>query len=290
MAISAKDVKALRERTNAPMMECKKALEETGGDIDAAVKVLRERGIAKMAKRSDRETAEGVVRIGVGDGNSGGTAVVVTCETDFTANNDAFQSMADAALATAQSIGGDELTSEAVLESSTPSGQSFKQVLDDTANSIRENMGLQQVVRYGGVCGSYVHFNGKSGTLIEAELGDAAKGSSSEVAGFLRDLCMHVTAVVPAPLAVDSSGISQELADQEREIFINQAVESGKPKEIAEKMVEGRMKKFFSERALLEQPFVKDPGKTVAAIVEEGAKTLGTSIKITRFSRFQIGE
>ncbi len=284
MAISAKDVMKLREMTDAPMMECKSALESAGGDLDKAVKVLRERGIAKMAKRADRETTEGTVRIKIGPKNRGGAAVMVTCETDFSARNDAFQNLADAALEAAMG-GGAGATPDTVLDT-VIGGRAVRATLEDVANTIRENMTVKQVVRYEGVCGAYVHFDGKSGALLEVEGGN----DSAELATLLRDVCMHVVAFQPAPLAVDAGGIPQAFIDAEKEIFIKRAVESGKPKEIAEKMVAGQMKKLIAERALLEQPFVKNPDQTVAAFLAAGAKSLGlATLQVKRFARLQIG-
>jgi elongation factor Ts len=288
MAISAKDVMELRKRTNAPMMECKAALEEAAGEMEKAEKVLRERGITKMAKRADRETAEGVLQILVGEGNRRGTAVVVTCETDFTAKNAQFQAMANAAARAAHALEGDAVSSDQVLEASD-GGKSVRTHFEEVANAIRENMGIAEVVRFGGICGSYVHFDKKSGALLEVDVADAGKASSPELAALLRDVAMHVVAFHIPPLAVDSSGIDPKAAEDEREILVKQAVDSGKSEEIAHKMVDGRMKKWFSERALLDQPFIKNGEKTVAQALADGEKAMGTTIKVKRFRRFQIG-
>jgi elongation factor Ts len=289
MSISAKDVKSLRERTGAPMMECKNALAEAGGDVDAAIKVLRERGIAKAAKRADRGTSEGVIRCRLGANNEGATAVVVACETDFSARNEAFQALADKALAAAASLDEAGATPEAILDVAVD-GTPFRAALEEIGNQIRENMQVAEVVRFGGTCGAYVHFDDKSAAIIEVAVGDAAKAGSDELAAALRDLCMHIVATDPAPLAVDESGISPELLEQEKEILVKQAVDSGKPQDIAEKMVVGRMKKFVAERALVAQPYVKDPAKTAGAFLDEAAKALGCSVEIKRFKRLQIGE
>lgn len=290
MAVNAKDVKELRDRTDAPMMECKAALESVGGDLEKAIKVLRERGVAKMAKRADRETAEGTVRVQVGAGNAGGSAVVMTCETDFSARNEAFITLADAALAAAAALAPEKATIDAVLDSKAKDGRPVKAHLEDAANAIRENMAVKQVVRFGGTCGSYVHFDGKSGALVELAVDDPAKAASADFTSTLRDLCMHIVAIVPPPAAVDTSGIPADLIEQEKEIFIKQAMDSGKPREIAEKMVAGRLKKFVSERALLEQPFVKNPDQTVSAFLAAGAKKAGLGkATVQRFARLQIG-
>ena len=289
MAITAKDVKELRERTGAPMMECKKALTDAGGDMDQAIKLLRERGIAKAAKRAGRDTAEGVVAVQVGEGNQGATAVMVCCETDFSARSDAFQELAGAAVTAAASLEPAAAGVEALLESKTPGGQTVKEVLEDTANKIRENMQITEVVRFGGVAGAYTHFDGKQAALVEVELEDPSKAGSEEMTALLRDISMHIVAVTPPPLAVDESGIPEKVLAEEREIFIKQAMDSGKPKEIAEKMVTGRMKKFIAESALLQQPFVKNPEKTIAQVLKEAAQKIGTAIKVKAFRRLSIG-
>ena len=288
MAISAKDVKVLRDRTDAPMMECKSALEEAQGDLERAVKILRERGISKMAKRADRETTEGVVAIAVGPGNRCGSAVMITCETDFTAKNESFRAMAKDVIGAVAALSGDTVTTEQALAAQAASG-TVQSRLDDIKNSTRENMTLKQVVRFGGVCGSYSHFDGKSGALVEVELGNPAAADSDALAALLRDVCMHIVAIQPPPLAVDADGIDPKVIEEEKEILIKQAMDSGKSKDIAEKMVSGRMRKFFEERALNQQPFVKNPEVNITQFLAQGGKPLGTTIAIRRFARLSIG-
>ena len=288
MAISAKDVKELRSRTSAPMMECKGALEQAGGDMDAAIKFLRERGIAKAAKRADRQTTEGVIKARVGTSGDGVTAVIISCETDFSARSDAFQSLADCALVAAEALGADAADVEKLLLAKAGE-RTVGDHLDEVKNPIRENMQIARAIRMEGIAGTYVHFDGKSAALVTAELGDTTKRGAA-LDTLLRDICMHIVASVPAPLAVDESGIDADLLESEKEILIKQAELSGKSREIAEKMVQGRMKKFVAERALLAQPFVKDPTKTVADVLKAAEKDLGTSIRVTGFELLKIGE
>jgi elongation factor Ts len=279
-------VKELRERTQAPMMECKSALDASQGDMDGAIKVLRERGIAKMAKRADRDTFEGVVRVAVGAGNRGGAAVLVSCETDFSARNDKFQALAQAALDAAMASDAASASPEAVLACC---GGKVKALLDDVANTIRENMAIRRVVRTEGISGAYQHFDNKSCGIVEV----AAEGDvgSEAFAKVLRELCMHIVAATPAPLAVDAAGIPEKDLATEREICIKQALESGKPQAIAEKMVGGRLQKFVAERALLEQECVLDPDQKVGAWLSAQAKSVGvTNVRVLRFSRIRIGE
>lgn len=284
--VTAAMVKELRERTQAPMMECKSALDAAGGDMDSAIKVLRERGIAKMAKRADRDTFEGVVRVAVGPGNKGGAAVLVSCETDFSARNEKFQALAAAALDAAMAAAPETASPESVLECC---GGKVKALLDDAANTIRENMAIRRVVRMGGIAGAYQHFDNKSCGLVEVSAeGDTGSEAFAKV---LRELCMHIVAVTPAPLAVDASGIPEKDLAAEREICIKQAVESGKPQAIAEKMVGGRIQKFVAERALIEQECVLDPEKKVGVWLAAGAKAANVSnVRVLSFSRIRIGE
>lgn len=286
--VTAAMVKELRERTQAPMMECKSALDAVAGDIEGAIKVLRERGIAKMAKRADRDAAEGVVRARAGAENRGAAAVLLSCETDFSARNDKFQALAEAAITSVMSMSAAGATAEAVLAARSGSG-TVQALLDDASNTIRETMGLRRVARFDGIAGAYQHFDGRSGGIVEV----TAEGGtgSAEFGKVLRELCMHVVAAVPAPLAVDASGIPQKELDAEREICVKQAIESGKPQAIAEKMVGGRLQKFVAERALLEQPYVLDPDKTVAVWLAERARQCEVSnVRVTGFARVRIGE
>ncbi len=286
--VTAAMVKVLRERTQAPMMECKNALDVAAGDIEGAIKVLRERGIAKQAKRADRDTAEGVVRARTGSGNRGAAAVMVSCETDFSARNDNFQALAEAAICAALELPAASATPESVLAARAGSG-TVQALLDDAGNTIRENMAVRSVARFEGTCGAYQHFDGRSGAIVEV----SAEGpvDSAEFGKVLRELCMHIVAAVPAPLAVDASGIPQKEMDAEREIFIKQAMESGKPQAIAEKMVGGRLQKFVAERALTQQNYVLDSEKTVAVWLDARAAACGVKqVKITGFARVRIGE
>lgn len=288
-APTAAQVKELRDRTDAPMMDCRNALIEAGGDVEKAIKVLKEKGKTKAAKRADRETSQGVVAIRTGDDNRGGAAVVCTCETDFTARNELFQKLVKAALDATwrQPVGARDV--EAVLATTLPEGGTLRDLVTNTIATVGENMTLKSAVRLGGVCAGYVHFDGKSCALIEAEVADAAKAASPATTALLRDVGMHAVATVPTPLAVERSGVPQAAIDAEKEIFVKRALESGKPANIVEKMVGGQLDKFVAERALLEQAFVKNPDTTVGKMVDAEAKKLGTTIKIKRFERFQIG-
>ncbi|MEL7484704.1 MAG: translation elongation factor Ts [Planctomycetota bacterium] len=264
--ISAKDVMALRNETGLAMMECKKALIEMNGDVEAAKDHLRKKLKGKMDTRTDRVAGEGRVAVSVND--SGATIVEIKAETDFTAKNDQFIAATDkiAQMALAQGEGAVEPTDE------------MKATIDEIRISTGENASIGRIHKVskadGDTFGAYVHHDGKTGVLLHAN-GDVADD-------VLRQICMHVTAAVPRPLGVTPDEIPAELVEKERKFRIEQAVESGKPQEIAEKMVEGGMRKFYSEIALLEQDFVMDPSKKIKDLIG------GATIKA--FYRWQVGE
>lgn len=269
MSISAKDVMNLRNKTGLAMMECKKALQETNGNVEEAETLLRKKLKGKMETKADRVAGEGRVEVAVSDDGSSATLVKLKAETDFTAKNEKFVEAAKkiAQLALNCDAGSVEPTDE------------MKEVIDDLRITTGENISIDQIEKLDGEAGKthygfYVHHDGKTGSLVEAQ---------GEVDGeVLRQLAMHVTAVVPRPLGLTSEDIPSDLVEKERKFRVEQAVESGKPQEIAEKMVEGGMKKFFSEVALLDQPFVMDPSKAVRDMI--GAAEL------SNFRRWQVGE
>lgn len=269
--ISAKDVMNLRNRTGLPMMACKSALGETAGDVDAAEELLRKQLKGKMEKRTDRTAGEGRVAIAVSSDSSSGAIIELRTETDFTAKNDNFVS-------TAQKVG------SLVLESSG-AGQAeptdeITAIIDEMRISSGENCSFargHKVIGEAGKTniGSYVHHDGKTAVLIQAE------GSISDET--LRQICMHVTAAMPRPLGVTADDIPADMVQKERKFRTDQAIESGKPPEIAEKMVEGGMRKFYEEVALIEQPFVMDTTKKIKDVV-------GADARIVEFFRWQVGE
>ena len=287
MAFGAAEVKALREQTGAGMMDCKKALTETDGDIEAAVDWLRTKGLAAAAKKAGRVTAEGLVAIAV-NGNKG-AVVELNAETDFVARNDQFQElvggMADAAIENGGSI-------EALNAATLSDGKTIEQSVVDAIATIGENMTLRRVAQLTvgeGVVASYMHNaaapnKGKIGVLVSMQ----SNGDAARVADVGKQIAMHVAAV--NPLALSREDVKPEDVERERAVLIEQAKESGRPDNIIEKMVEGRMRKFYEESVLLEQAFVVDPDKTVGKAIEELAKELGTEVKCTGFVRMALGE
>lgn len=284
--ISAAVVKALRERTGAGMMDCKKALADAGGDPERAVEVLRERGLAKAVKRAGRETSEGAVAIAIA--GDAGAIVELRCETDFVAKTPDFQTLAaDLAKAAASTPGAD--TAAALLDAE-PGGQKVSELLAAAMTRIGENIVLHRVGRLGagagGLVGGYVHAGGKLGVLVAlraAQAGDAARALA-------KDLAMHVAAADPSPVAVDRAGVPADLVEREREIYRRQAEQEGKPSAVVEKIVEGRVRKFYGEICLLEQPFVKDPDLSISKLLESAAAAAGGPVSVTAFLRFKLGE
>ncbi len=276
MAITAALVKELRERTGLGMMDCKKALVETDGDIELAIENLRKSGQAKAAKKAGRTAAEGTIRIQVSDDGKRAAIIEVNCETDFVGRGEGLQAFADAVLATAFESGETDVSklSGMVLNGGTTTIEEKRLTL---VQEIGENIQLRRVEiveAAEGVIGQYIH-GGKIGVLV------ALKGGDSDLA---KDVAMHVAAHDPVPMVVNPDQVPAETVEKEKEIFTAQAKDSGKPDDIIEKMVVGRVKKFLSEVSLVEQNFVKDPETKVGALVKKaGAEVLG-------FIRYQVGE
>ena len=273
--ITAELVKELREKTGAGMMDCKKVLTETNGDMEKAAELLRERGIAKAAKKSDRIAAEGLVYAYVTDDKKVGAVVEVNAETDFVAKNEEFRTfVANVAEQVAKQNPKDVedlLNQKSIAETD----KTVSEVLTNKIATIGENMSIRRFVRFEstGLVESYIHGDGKIGVLINLSQGE------SELA---KDLCMQVAAAKPEYL--DRESVPAEVVAKEMEILKAQAMNEGKPAEIAEKMVQGRIGKFYSEICLLEQPFVKDPDMKVQKLVES------KNAKVAEFARFEKGE
>jgi elongation factor Ts len=286
--ISASLVKALRDKTNAGMMDCKKALTETGGDIEAAVDWLRKKGLSAAAKRSGRVASEGLVGLSV-EGTRG-AVVEVNSETDFVARNTLFRDFAAGLAVLARNLGGDI---EALKAATWPgSGRSVADEVTHLAATIGENITLRRVETVtvdGGLVASYVHSAaapgiGRIGVLVALE---AAAGGAT-LAELGKKLAMHVAAA--NPVAIGRDELPADALDRERAVLSEQARASGKPEAVIAKMVEGRLAKFYEEVCLLEQAFVMDPQTKVGALLEAAGKDLGAPVRVTRFVRFALGE
>lgn len=288
MAITAAAVKELREKTGAGMMDCKKALAETDGDIEAAVDNLRAQGLAAAQKKSSRTAAEGLVGVAV-DGTKG-TAIEINSETDFVAKNDIFQGFVRKCADIALELGANDI--DAVAAAEYEGGNSVADTLTNNIATIGENQSLRRVqtlsVNNGAVI-SYVHNAaatglGGIGVLVALE-SDADEATLSALG---KQLAMHIAAAFP--LALNADGLDQDMLEREKAIATEKAAESGKPAEIVEKMVQGAMNKFAKENALLSQLFVIDNKTPIADVVENAAKAAGKEIKLVDYVRFQLGE
>ena len=284
--ISAKDVKALRERTGAGMMDCKKVLTEADGDLDRAIELLRERGLAKAAKREGRATTEGAVAIALA--GPVGAIVELGCETDFVAKTDDFQRLAAdaAALVAADPSLSDVATT---LEASVD-GRTLGERIAEAVAKLGENVQLKRVGRVAvagtGQAGGYVHAGGRLGVVV----GLATEGQGEAVASLAKDLAMHVAAADPAPVAVDRDGVSADLVEKEKALYRRQAEQEGKPEKILDRIVAGKVGKFYSDVCLLEQSFVKDPDKTIAELLKDASAQIGADATVCGFVRFRLGE
>ena len=286
--ITAALVKELREKTGAGMMDCKKALSETDGDLEQAVDWLRKKGLAAAAKKAGRVAAEGLVGIAI-DGTKG-AVVEVNSETDFVARNDGFQGFVSTVAGVVLSVDGDV---ETLKDASYPGGErTVSEELTQLIATIGENMSLRRSAALSvsnGVVASYIHTQiaeglGKIGVLVGLE----SSGDAAKLSAFGRQLAMHIAAAKPQSVSRDD--LDQTVIERERQVLIDQAKESGKPDNIIEKMVEGRIRKFYEEVCLLDQTFVIDGESKVAKALEAAGKDAGGDIKVTGFELFVLGE
>ncbi|MEP3226445.1 MAG: translation elongation factor Ts [Parasphingorhabdus sp.] len=288
MAITAAAVKELRERTGAGMMDCKKALNETNGDVEAAVDLLRTKGLAAAQKKSSRTAAEGLV--GVAVSGTKGVAVEVNSETDFVAKNEQFQAFVTNTTEVALGLDSDDI--EALASADYPTGGSVQEALTNNIATIGENQAIRRmktVAVSSGVVVPYIHnavtaTMGKIGVLVALE--STAGTDVLEPLG--KQIAMHIAAAFP--LALNADGLDKDTMERERAIAAEKAAESGKPDNIVEKMVDGAMAKFAKENALLSQIFVMDNKTPIAQVVEQAGKEAGAEIKLTEYVRFQLGE
>jgi elongation factor Ts len=272
--ITAALVKTLRERTGLPMMDCKKALEATGGKMDEAIEWLRKRGEKIKEKQSGRKTETGRIAAYARLQPGVGAMVELRCETAPVANNAEFIQLANN-LVTQLAQGPGAATPAELLAQPSPGkpGQTLQQQYDDLYNRIREAFELRRVVRIDGPCGAYVHHDGRIGALVQVQ------GGNAELA---KEICMHLA--FRKPSALTKEDLDPALVAKEREIQVEIARKEGKPENIIQKMIEGRMRNFYADQCLLDQPFIKDESKTVAKVVQEAG------MKIVRFVLWEIGK
>ncbi|MBK1831613.1 elongation factor Ts [Verrucomicrobiaceae bacterium R5-34] len=288
MMITASAVQELRKITNAGMMACKKALTETEGDMDAAVKLLREKGIVKSAGRSDRETSEGLVSAHVSECGKSGLLAEVNCETDFVAKNEDFGAfVTDITKTIAES---DAADAEAAAAVSYADG-TVQDALGAKFTELGEVIKIKRVARYNlegnGAIDSYIHMGGKVGVLLELGAEKEETASNEAFQQLSRDICLHIAALNPAGLSRDD--IDASTIEEENEINRKQLEAEGKPAEIIEKILIGKINKYFSESCLIDQAFVKDDKVSVKQQLAAVGKEIGDTLTIRRFARFNIG-
>jgi len=289
MAITAAQINELRKATGAGMLDCKKALEEVGGIMEQAVDYLRKKGLAAASKKAGRAATEGMITAAVAAEGTSGVLVEINSETDFVAKNDKFQDfvkqVADHVLQQ-QPADLDTLLAQPFCGDSS---KTIQTLLTEAISVIGENMQIRRFASYTGPAnsriGSYIHAGGKIGVLVEASCSTAG---DERLAGCLKDVAMHIAAASPAYL--QRSEVPADVLEREKEIYRDKARQTGKPDNIIEKIIEGQINKFYADICLLEQPFVKDPDKSVQKYVDETSKELGSPITLTRYTKFILGE
>ena len=287
MAFTAKDVAKLREQTGAGMMDCKKALTETDGDMTKAAEYLRERGVAVAAKKASRIASEGAVYSYVTPDCKTGALAEINCESDFVAKSDEFIGLCKKV---AETVAVKNPASDEALLAETYGSDTVTDLINAATAKIGEKIAYRRMARYTTECGrveTYIHMGGKIGVMLEVATDKDVNGNA-EFAAACHDVAMHIAAF--APRYVRESEVPAEEVEHEKEILKVQAMNEGKPAAVAEKMVQGRIKKFFKEICLLDQEYLKDTSITVAQAVEALKKSVGVKAEIKRFERFVMGE
>jgi elongation factor Ts len=289
VAISTEDIRLLRESTGAGILDCKKALQETNGDIDQAIEFLRKKGLAAASKKASREANEGLVSAYISPAGNTGVLVEVNCETDFVARTEDFKNFV-AALVQQVAAQPEVANVEALLAAPfiKNSSKTVAEQLTETIARLGENMVVRRIARFDladdGMLDSYIHTGGRVGVLV-----DVAGGSSdnSKFAGLVHDIALQIAAA--SPRYVSPEDVPAEAIEAEKAIYRAQLAEDKKPDNIKERIIDGKLKKWYGEIALIEQPFVKDNDLTIAQLLEKHNKELGNEIKVRRFARFELG-
>lgn len=281
--ITPKLIKELRDKTNAAMGDCKKALVEANGEMEGAIDILRKKGAASAAKRADRTAAEGIIIAKTSNDEKTGVIVEVNCETDFVGRNDQFVEFTNKV---ATAIFDNDVNSVEDLLKTTVEGETIENLLNDILAKFSEKIGIKRFEKRTteGSFISYIHAGSKLGVLLELD----KAGLSDNAKAMAKDITMQVAAM--NPMFVDRTEVTQDVLDKEREIYIQQAVGEGKNEEIATRIADGRIAKFYKEQCLVDQIFVKDSKKVVNDILKEMSADLGSEIKIMKFDRYSLGE
>ncbi len=287
--ITASIVKELRDKTNAGMMDCKKVLTETNGDLEASIKLLRERGIMKAGTKADRAATEGIITARVNDGATSGFLLEVNCETDFVSRNENFQAFV---AEIAGKLAGSDAHDQPAALALTHGESTMENFVKEKVVELGENLQLRKYVRFdaapGGYIASYIHLGGKVGVLIEVNATDAATSAKPDFQELVKDLNLHIAASAPKGLSRDD--IPSDIIEAEKDIFRARLLEQGKPENIIENILKGQIAKFYAESCFLEQGFVKNPDITINQLLETKGKELGDTLTVTRFVRFGLGE
>jgi elongation factor Ts len=294
VAVSVEEIKRLRDETGAGVLDAKKALESTGGDYEAALTHLREKGLAKVAKRAGREATEGRIEARSSDSGSG-LLIEVNCETDFVARNELFvelsNSLADHFFAvTEEDQPLEEVMTEPLVQdpATTPA-----ELVQEQISTTGENMRVRRYVRYDlderpGVVETYIHLGNRVGVMLEVETETSETATKDLLVEFAHDLALHIAAM--APICITRDEVPIALLEEEKQSYRRQALDEGKPENIVERIVEGRLNKFFEGTVLLEQPFVRDDKVKVNELLKQVSSDLGETVKIRRFARYELGE
>ena len=284
MDISLDLVKKLREKTGAGIVDCKKALVESDGDFEKAIEYLRKKGAATSQKRSDRIAKEGLIFARVSNGRNEAAIVEVNCETDFVAKSDTFNNLAKAAVEAV--FAGKTGDVNALLAAKSASGSTIQQVIDETTASVGEKVELKRAEYFSSADGFYCDYN-HPGNKVASLIGITGK-VTDEGTSLGNDLAMQVVAM--KPLTIDRSSVSNEMIEKEKEIYKIQAINEGKPENIAERIAANKVEKFYEENCLVEQEFVKESGKTVNDVIKTVSGLSGNDYKVTTMVRYQLGE
>ncbi len=288
--ITAALVKQLRDKTNAGMMDCKKALAETNGDLEEAVLYLREKGIAKAAAKADRAANQGIIAARISACGCDGILVEVNCETDFVAKNENFQNFVNTVADTLLASDAKDLDSALKV---TINGSTMEDFIKAKVIEIGENMILRKFSRLSvaeganGAITSYIHMGGKVGVLLSIATGKAETVKEATFQTLIKDITLHIAAA--APRSLSSADLDPSFIEEEQEIAKKQLIEEGKPEHLLEKILPGKLKALYAQSCLLNQGFVKDPNVTIENLVKDTAKSLGDTIEVVAFSRFQLG-
>lgn len=286
MAFTAKDVATLREKTGCGMMDCKKALTEADGNMDAAMDILREKGLAAATKKAGRIAAEGVAYAVTNEAGNVGVVIEVNAETDFVAKNADFQNFVNICAETI--IANNPADMDALMKTNAVgTDMTVEALVQDKVLTIGENIKIRRFERYEGVVATYIHAAGRIGVMVKFDT-SADIAAKDEFKVYAKDIAMQVAAANPTYL--DEAAVPVDVIEHEKKILTEQVINEGKPEKIAEKIVMGKLGKYFKEVCLLDQPFVKDGDVSVQKYTENTAKALGGDIKIVSFVRFEKGE